>query len=224
MSTLSLTIGFAAPIIFALLLNEIGGVGKRKFVQTVSYLPHFISWVVAGSMIYMLLSNEGALNNLLMIFGLIKKPISFLTTGKYYWTIYTVANIWKEIGWSAIIYLSAIAGVDSELYEAGTIDGLGRFGLVWHITLPGILPTIMLLLILNIGSILNAGFDYHLIVGNPTTQPYWDVIDTYSYRYGVQQGYYSMGTAVSLFKSAIGFSLVCLSNWISKRATGLSIF
>jgi putative aldouronate transport system permease protein len=104
------------------------------------------------------------------------------------------------------------------------VDGAGKWKQTLHITIPGILPTILLLLILNIGNILNAGFDYHLIVGNPTTQPYWDVIDTYSYRYGVQQGYYSMGPAVSLFKSMIGFGLVCFSNWIAKKTTGLSIF
>ena len=128
------------------------------------------------------------------------------------------------MGWSSIIYLSAMSGVDEELYQAGAIDGLGRWGMVRHITLPSIAPTIMLLWILGIGNILNAGFDYHLIIGNDATRTYWDVIDTYAYRYGVQQGFYSMGTAVSLMKSLIGFLLVCATNYISKKMTDTSIF
>lgn len=224
MSLLSLTLGFCIPIIFALLLNEIGRLRMKKFIQTVSYLPHFISWVVTGSMVYMALSSEGILNNLLMTLGFSDKAIPFLTQGTYYWTIYIVVNIWKSVGWSSIIYLSAMSGIDEELYQAGAIDGLGRWGMAKHITLPSIAPTILLLWILGIGGILSAGFDYHLIIGNAATQPYWDVIDTYAYRYGVQQGYYSMGTAVSLMKSAIGFGLVCLSNFISKKTTDMSIF
>ncbi len=224
MSLLGITIGFAVPIIFALLVNEISNTKGKKFIQTASYLPHFISWVVAGSIIYMMLSNEGIINELLVRFGLINQAIPFLSTGKYYWTIYTLSNIWKSIGWSSIIYLSAIAGVDHELYEAAATDGLGRLGMVLHITIPSILPTIAVLWILGIGGILNAGFDQHLILGNPLTQQYWDVIDTYAYRYGVQQGQYSVGTAVSMMKSVIGFTLVFIVNRISKKAFEVSIF
>ena len=223
MSALSLTIGFIAPIIFALLLNEVGHLKIKKLVQTVSYLPHFISWVVTGSMVYMMLSSEGILNGMLLGLGLTDKAIPFLTQGSYYWTIYIIVNVWKGIGWSSIIYLSSISGVDDELYQAGAIDGLGRWGMAMHITLPSIAPTILILWILGIGGILNAGFDYHLIIGNSATQAYWDVIDTYTYRYGVQQGYYSMSTAVSLMKSVIGFALVVLTNWISKKTTDMSI-
>ena len=224
MSSLSLTVGFVAPIAFALMLNELGGRKTKKLIQTVSYLPHFISWVVAGSMVYLVLSSDGILNNLLIQFGATDTAIPFLTKGEYYWTTYTIVNIWKSMGWSSIIYLSAMSGVDEELYQAGAIDGLGRFGMVKHITLPSIAPTIMLLWILGIGNILNAGFDYHLIIGNDATRTYWDVIDTYAYRYGVQQGFYSMGTAVSLMKSLIGFLLVWATNTISKKLTDTSIF
>ncbi len=224
MSLLGITVGFSAPIIFALLINEIHHTGAKKFIQTASYLPHFISWVVAGSIIYMMLSSEGVINDILMRLGIIKQAVPFLATGKYYWTIFTLANIWKGIGWSSIIYLSAIAGVDAELYEAAATDGLGRLGMAWHITLPSILPTIAVLWILGIGSILNAGFDQHLILGNPLTQQYWDVIDTYAYRFGVQQGQYSVGTAVSMMKSIIGFGLVFIANKVCKKIFELSIF
>lgn len=224
MSSLSLTVGFVAPIAFALMLNELGGRKTKKLIQTVSYLPHFISWVVAGSMVYLVLSSDGILNNLLIQFGATDTAIPFLTKGEYYWTTYTIVNIWKSMGWSSIIYLSAMSGVDEELYQAGAIDGLGRWGMVRHITLPSIAPTIVLLWILGIGNILNAGFDYHLIIGNDATRTYWDVIDTYAYRYGVQQGFYSMGTAVSLMKSMIGFVLVWATNTVSKKLTDTSIF
>lgn len=224
MSGLGLTIGFVAPILFSLLLNEIGRVRVKKLVQTISYLPHFISWVVAGSIIYLILSNEGVVNDLLIRMGVTTQAIPFLSKGEYYWTIFTLANMWKGIGWSSIIYLSAMAGIDGELYQAGAMDGLGRYGMVRHITLPSIFPTILLLWILGIGGILNAGFDQHLIIGNPMTQGYWDVIDTYAYRYGIQQGYYSMGTAVSLLKSVIGFSLVYITNFVSRKFMDTALF
>lgn len=224
MSGLGLTIGFAAPIIFSLMLNEIGHMKVKKTVQTISYLPHFVSWVAAGSIVYMLLSSDGVINSLLISAGLTSEKIPFLTRGEYYWAVFTLVNIWKGLGWSSIIYLSAIAGVDEELYQAGAIDGLGRLGMAKYITLPCILPTIVLLWILGIGGILNAGFEQHLIIGNPMTQSYWDVLDTYSYRYGVQQGYYSMATAVSLLKSIIGFSMVYITNRISRRVLDLALF
>ena len=224
MSSLSMTIGFVCPIIFAFMLNEIGNKSVKKFVQTASYLPHFISWVVAGTIITQLLSTDGILNDFLQLIGVTESDISFLQKGEWYWTIYTIANIWKGLGWSTIIYLSAMSGVDEELYQAGSIDGLGRWGLAVHITLPAVVPTIVLLWIMNMGSILSAGFDQHLIIGNPLTQQYWDVIDTYSYRYGVQQGYYSMGTAVSLMKSLVGFALVLITNAIARKVSDVALF
>lgn len=223
-SGLQLTVGFAAPIIFALLLNELGQGFFKRFVQTVSYLPYFISWVVVASIMFTILGSEGAVNTLLKSLGLIDNSVLFLNEPDYFWFILTAANIWKGVGWSAILYISAIAGVDAELYDAGSVDGLGRFGKLWHITLPGITPTIILLFILGIGSILNAGFEQQLLIGNPLTREKYEVIDTYVYRYGIQLGRYSFATAVGLMKSVFGFMLVVLANWISGKVTETQIF
>ncbi len=222
-SGLNLLIGFPAPIILALLLNEVRIPRFKKFVQTVSYLPYFISWVVAASLIFTFLSSEGAITQFLVKIGVLEKPISLLAEGKYFWIIITLANVWKGVGWSSIIYLSAMTGISSQLYEAAEVDGCGRWKQTWHVTLPGIRPTIVLLLILSIGSILNAGFEQQLLIGTPQTREYWDVIDTYAYRYGIQMGRYSYATAVGLFKSTIGLSLVLFANWLSKKKLDLAI-
>ncbi len=224
MSLLRITVAFVCPILFALSLNEIGHIKIKRVTQTASYLPHFISWVVAGAMVTTLFSSDGTVNRLLLSLGWADKAVPFLTNPKYYWGMYTALNIWKTIGWSAIIYLSAIAGVDEELYQAGAIDGLGRGGMVRYITLPSILPTIVLLWILEVGGILNAGFEQHLIIGNETTRKAWDVIDTYTYRYGVQQGFYSRATAVTLMKSIVGFTLVIITNAISRKVSDIALF
>lgn len=224
MSTLGLTVGFLCPILFAFSLHEVGNLKIKKTIQTASYLPHFISWVVAGAMIKTLLSTDGAVNSALLQLGWVDKALPFLNKGDWYWTLYTASNIWKGVGWSAIIYLSAMSGVDEELYQAGAIDGLGRFGMARHITLPTIMPTIVLLWVMGIGGILNAGFDQHLVLGNPLTQKYWDVIDTYTYRYGVQEGYYSMATAVTLMKSLVGFALVLATNAFARKKSGVALF
>ena len=224
MSILGLTVGFAAPIIFAICVNELNNKKFKTVVQTTSYLPHFISWVVAGSMIFIMLSNEGVVNDLLMRIGLIDAPIPFLTEGKYYWVMYTLVNMWKGIGWSAIIYISAMSGIDETLIEAGAVDGMTRAGVIRHVVIPTILPTIVVLWIIGVGGILNAGFEQHLVLGNAATQAYWDVIDTYSYRYGIQLGYYSVGTAVGLMKSVIGVILVWASNSFCRKKLDTSIF
>ena len=223
-SGLNILFGFPAPIILALLLNELQNRHFKKVVQTVSYLPNFISWVVAASLIFTLFGSEGVINRLIQDMGLTEEPVGFLSTGKYFWWLITMANIWKGVGWSAIIYLSAMAGIDRELYQAGAVDGLGRFGMVWHITLPGISTTILLLWILRIGGILNAGFDQQLLIGNAMTREYWEVIDTYAYRYGIQLGRYSYATAVGLFKSVISILLIFVTNRASKKLAGASIF
>lgn len=224
MSLLGITVGFVAPILFSFSLNEIGQMRTKKLIQTASYLPHFISWVVAGTMFKALLNSDGVVSDLMVSLGLFAKPTNMLNKGEWYWGIYTLINIWKGLGWSAIIYLSAMSGVDEELYQAGAIDGLGRWGLARHITLPSIMPTIVLLWIMGVGGILNAGFDQHLILGNPLTQKYWDVVDTYTYRYGVQEGFYSMATAVTLMKSVIGFALVLITNGISRKVSDVALF
>ena len=224
MSGLNITVGFIAPILFAFMLNELGNPKVKKLVQTASYLPHFISWVVAGTMVTTVLGTDGVVNDVLISLGSTKTRIQFLQKGEWYWWIITIVNIWKSLGWSAIIYLSAMAGVSEELCEAGAIDGMGRLGIAIHITLPAILPTILLLWIMQVGNVLSAGFDQHLIIGNTITQRYWEVIDTYTYRYGVQNGYYSLGTAVSLMKSVIGFVLVLITNAIARKVGDVGLF
>lgn len=223
-SVLQIIFGFPAPIILALLLNELKNKYFKKTVQTISYLPNFISWVVAASILFTLLGSEGFINDLLLKIGLVKEPVAFLGTGEYFWWILTIANIWKGVGWSSIIYLSAMAGIDRELYQAGAVDGLGRFGMIWHITLPGIATTILLLWILRIGGLLNAGFEQQLLLGNGMTREFHEVIDTYAYRYGIQLGRYSYATAVGLFKSVISIILIFLTNRASKKFADASIF
>lgn len=222
-SGLGIVFGFTAPIILALLINELRGRFFKRFVQTVSYLPHFISWVVVASILFATLGNEGFMNDILLRLGVIDKPISFLGEGKYFWGLLTATNVWKDVGWATIIYLSAIAGVDSELFDAGKVDGLGRFGMVWHIILPSIRPTIVLLFILGIGGILNAGFEQQLLIGNSQTREYYEVLDTYAYKYGIQLGNYSYGAAISLLKGIISLLLVLAANRVSKKALDTSI-
>lgn len=222
-SSLGMTLGFVAPIILALLFNELHNLKFKKIVQTVSYLPNFVSWVVVASIMFSILGNEGMLNNMLLSLGIIDRPITILGEGKYFWALLTGANIWKGVGWSSIIYVSAIAGIDQELYQAGAVDGLGRLGMAWHITLPGIRSTIVLLFILGLGGILNAGFEQQLLLGTPQTREYHEVIDTYVYRYGIQLGRYSFATAVGLMKSFIGLALVLITNKVSKKVTDMSI-
>jgi putative aldouronate transport system permease protein len=221
-SGLQILLGFPAPIILALLFNELRKGFFKRFVQTVSYLPHFISWVVTASIVFALLGNDGFVNMVVRRLG--GESVNFLGTGPYFWWIITLANIWKGVGWASILYLSAIAGIDEELYQAGKVDGLNDLGLAVHITVPGIMPTIMLLFILGLGGILNAGFEQQLLLGNAQTRNYYEVIDTYAYKYGIQLGQYSFGTAVALVKSAVGLGLVLGANRIAKKVTDMSIF
>ena len=222
-SGLQLLFGFPAPVLLAVLLNEVRFTGFKRTVQTISYLPHFISWVVAASLIFSILSSEVLLNRLLMQIGLIKKNVNWLSVGEYFWPILTVANIWKSVGFSSIMYLSAIAGIDGELYQAGAVDGLNRAGMVWHVTLPGIRTTIVLLGILQIGSLLNAGFQQQLLLGNDLTRDFYEVIDTFSYKYGIQNGNYSYGTAVGLMKSIISVILVFGANSLSRKVMDVAV-
>ncbi|WP_245237977.1 ABC transporter permease [Paenibacillus etheri] len=222
-SGLSILFGFPAPIVLAILLNELNNKRFKKTIQTISYLPHFISWVVVASILFALLGNEGILNDVLIRLDIIDQPISYLGEGKYFWGIITSANLWKDVGWSTIIYLSAMAGVDSEMYDAGKVDGLNRFGLIWHITLPSIRSTIVLLWILGIGGILNAGFEQQLLIGNAQTREYYEVIDTYAYKYGIELGNYSYGAAIGLLKAIIGVTLVFGANRFSKKVLDTSI-
>lgn len=219
-----LIIGFPLPIIFALFLNEVKSFRFKKIVQTISYLPHFLSWVILGGIMMTWLSDVGIINNILMALHIIKEPIVYLGEPKYFWGIVVASDIWKELGWSAIIYLAAIAGVDPEMYEAATIDGAGRFRRMWSITLPCIKPTISILFILAIASILNSNFDQIFILRNSLNSSTSDVIDVFVYRMGLQLGRYSYATAVGLFKSVIAFILLFTANTVSKKLNDTSIF
>ena len=223
-SGLQLLIGFPIPIVFALLLSEIKNKLYKKSLQTISYLPHFISWVVTASLAYTFFSTEGLINEWILRLGIRENSISYLGEGKYYWSIITGVNIWKTMGWSSVLYLSAIAGIDPELYEAGEVDGLSRLGKVIYITLPSILPTLVFLWVFSVAGMLNAGFEQHLLLGNVQTREYWDVIDTYAYRFGIGMGRYSFGTAVSFMKSIISLTLVFSSNALVKKLFNLSLF
>lgn len=211
-----LLFAFPMPIIFALLLNEIKSSKLKRTVQTVSYLPHFISWVVLGGIIVELLSpSRGVINYILQLFG--AEPIYFLADPKYFRGVLIVSEIWKTMGWSSIIYLSSIAGVSAEQYESAKMDGANRFDMIIRITLPSIAPTIITMFILQLGGIMNAGFDQIFNLYNSSVYSVADIIDTYVYRVGIKDMAYDYTTAVGLFKNAVGFMLVIAANFVVKH-------
>lgn len=228
-SFLKLIFGFPAPIILALLFNEIRQEKTKRVFQTVTYLPHFISWVVvAGMLTSMLAVDGGTINSILTALQLTDEPINFLSEPKYFWTILVSANIWKTVGFNAIIFIAAIAGINPELYEAASVDGASRLRQMFIVTLPCIVPQIMIMLIMNIAQILNAGFEDILLLtnngDNSILLEVGDVIDTYVYRYGVKLQRYSYGTAVGLFKSVVSISMLFAANYVSKRLTESSLW
>lgn len=217
MSLINLTLGFVCSIGFALLLNEVKNILAKKFVQTISYLPHFLSWIIVTGIVAEVLSPEtGIINQLLIGFNIIEKPINFFAETKYFWGIVGLSNVWKEVGWGSIIYLAAITSINPDLYEAAEIDGAGRFQKMWHVTLPGIKPTIFILLIINIGNILNAGFEVQYLLGNGLVQEVSQTIDIFVLKYGISLGNYSLATAAGIFKSLISVILIFLANRFAK--------
>jgi len=224
MSILKLVIGFPLPILFALFLNELRSVRFKKAVQTISYLPHFLSWVILGGILTTWLADVGIVNKLLLALGFINEPISYLAEPGYFWGIVVSSNIWKELGWSAIIYLAAITGVSPELYEAATIDGAGRFQKMFYITMPMIKGTVTILFILAVSGMLNSNFDQIFILKNQLNESASNVIDTYVYQVGISQGRYSYATAVGLVKSVIAFILLIGANAITKKINNTSLF
>ena len=217
MSIINLVLSFVCSIGFALLLNEVKNVLAKKFVQTVSYLPHFLSWIIVTGIVAEVLSTEtGIINQLLVWLNIIEKPINFFADPKYFWGIVGLSNVWKEVGWGSIIYLAAITAINPDLYEAAEIDGAGRFRKIWHITLPGIKPTIFILLLINIGNILNAGFEVQYLLGNGLVQQVSQTIDIFVLKYGISLGNYSLATAAGIFKSLISVILIFLANRFAK--------
>ncbi|SDC13064.1 carbohydrate ABC transporter membrane protein 1, CUT1 family [Paenibacillus sp. UNCCL117] len=208
--------GFPAPIVLALLFNEVRSRVFKRVTQTISYLPHFLSWVVLGGLLITILSpTTGVVNQLLALVGI--DPIYFLGDPEYFRFTLVVSSIWKEIGWGTIIYLAALAGVDPSLYEAAVVDGAGRWKQIMHITLPGIVPVITIMFIFRIGAVLNAGFDQVLNLYSPNTYSVGDILDTYVYRAGLTQLQYSLTAAVGLFKNVVAFTLVLLTNYVVKK-------
>lgn len=208
--------GFPAPIILALLFNEVRLMFFKKVAQTISYLPHFLSWIVLGGIMITLLSPEnGVVNYFVELLGF--KPIYFLGNESWFRFTLIVSAIWKEVGWGMIIYLAALAGVDQQLYEAAVIDGANRWKQTLHITLPSILPVITILLILRVGGILDAGFDQIFTLYSPAVYDVADVLDTYVYRVGLQNAQFSLTTAVGLFKNVVALILVLSTNYIVKK-------
>lgn len=208
--------GFPAPIVLALLINEVRHGAFKRVVQTISYLPHFLSMViVAGLLTAMLSVDDGFVKGVLQQLGI--EPIPFLTDPAYFRSVLVLSGIWKEVGWSTIIYLAAIAGVDQQLYEAARVDGAGRIKQIWHITLPGISHIAVILLILSIGHIMDAGFEQVFLLYSPPVYGVADIIDTYVYRKGLIEVNYSFAAAVGLFKSVIAFILVVGTNYLAKK-------
>ncbi|RED66424.1 carbohydrate ABC transporter membrane protein 1 (CUT1 family) [Cohnella phaseoli] len=219
---LRLLFGFPAPIVLAILLNEVRHKLFKRSIQTIVYLPHFISWVTIAGIIFSLLSNEGLVNKIITAFG--GESVNFLTSNAMFRPLLVLSGIWKEAGWGTIIFLAALAGVNPDLYEAATVDGANRFKQIVHITLPSLLPVISILLILNFGSMMNGGFDQVFNLYNTMVYESGDVIDTYVYRIGLTQGKYSMATAIGLFLNIINFLLLILVNQAAKRMSGQGIY
>ena len=217
-NVLGLVFGFPAPIIFALLLNELRSQRFKKTIQTIVYMPHFISVVVVCSMVLTFVASDGFINTIWKVMG--GETVPFMTQPKYFWGIYVISDIWQGLGWNSIIYMAALASVDVQLYEAATIDGAGRWKQMIHVTLPGIAPTIMILLIMRIGQMLSIGYEKIMLLYNPSIYETADVISTYVYRRGLLDNDYSYSAAVGLFNSVINFMLLLSANFVSKRATG----
>jgi putative aldouronate transport system permease protein len=213
-SMMKLLCGFPVPIIFALLLNEVSHIRYRKLVQTVSYMPHFISWVLLSAVFIDLLSLDGPVNGLLKMMG--TQPTIFMSKSRYFWIIITLTHIWKTFGWSSIIYFAALSNVDPNLVEAAGIDGASRFRKALSISLPCIMPTVLVLLILNTGSILSAGFDQVFNMYNASVMDVADILDTYVYRQGLIRIEYSYSTAVGLFKSVVALLMIVTTNHIAR--------
>ena len=218
MGVLNLVTSFIMAIVFAILLNEITSRIWKKSVQTISYLPHFLSWIIVTGIMHDALSTTGIINEILMKLHLINTEINFFAHQEYFWPIVAFANLWKETGWNAIIYLAAITAIDTCLYEAASIDGAGRWAKIRYITLPGIKSTIMILLLMNVGNVLNAGFEVQYLLGNGLVQNVSQTIDIYVLKWGISQNDYSLGTAAGIFKSVVSIILIIIANQLAKGA------
>lgn len=214
--------GFPAPILLAILLNEVGHQKYKKFVQNVSYLPHFISTVVVAGMIINIMGTDGLFDQMVKLFG--GAPEKWLMEPKYFRTIYTASGVWQGMGWTSIIYLAALSMVDGELYDAALIDGANRGQRIWYITLPALLPTISVMLLMNLGRIMSVGYEKILLLYNGSTYETADIISTYVYRRGILQADFSYSTAVGLFQTVISVILIVVSNQVSRKIGETSLW
>lgn len=218
-------VGIPATIIFALLLNEVKNARFKSLVQTVTYLPHFLSWVIYGGLIINLLDPQfGVVNFMLVHLHLVHKPVQFLANPSYFWWIAVITGLLKDIGWGAILYLAAIAGVDDSLHEAAAIDGAGRIRRIWNVTIPGILPTVMIMIIFSISGMLNNNFTQIYVLQNSLNMSTSQVIDTYVYQVGLQQFQFAAATAIGLMKSVMALILLVGANYASKKLTDSGLF
>ena len=219
MSLISTALGYITAITIAILLNEVRHISIKRFVQTVSYLPHFLSWVIVTSLVANVLSVEdGILNNVLLFFGFVDKPVQWLSEPKYFWHIIGWTYVWKEVGWNTIVYLGAMTAIDPCLYEAAEIDGCGRLRKIWHITLPGIKPTIIIMMIMSAGHILDANFEMPFFLQNGMIQDVATTIDIYVLKYGFKLFNFALATAAGIFKNVVNILLLLLANWFAKTA------
>jgi putative aldouronate transport system permease protein len=222
LSLYSLVFGFPAPLVLALLLNEVRKMWFKRSLQTLLYLPHFLSWIIVGGIFINLLSIEGAINTILGWFGFV--PMDFVTMPKFFRTIIISTTIWKEVGWGTILYLAALAGINPHLYEAAMVDGAGRWRQMWYVTLPSLMPTIVILFLLRVGNVLESNVEQVLIYLNPLNRDVAEVIDTYVYRVGLLGAQFSYTTAIGIFQALIGLFLIISLNATSKKMTGESIY
>jgi putative aldouronate transport system permease protein len=223
MGGLGLAFGTGMAILFALLLNEIRFTKLKKWTQTISYLPHFVSWVVVANIVVSGLSVNGFINEILVNLNILEQPINFMADPNKFWGIVTISDVWKETGWNAIIYLAAMTSIDQEMYEAAEVDGATRLQKMLHITLPAIRPIITVLLIMNIGNLINIGFEKQMLLGNNIVADKAIVIEKYALDYGIGMFRYSFGTAIGIFKSVVSLSLIFIFNRIAKKSGDASL-
>lgn len=222
MSALS-TVTMVLPVIFSILLNELRSSKIKKIVQTSVTLPHFISWVIVYSLCFSLFSTNGMYNNLMRSLGYANASNNVLSTYDHAWTVMTLLDVWKGLGWGTIVYLAAIAGIDSSLYEAAAVDGAGRFSRIWHITVPGLMETFIVLLLLHVGNLLSVGLDKYLNFKNAINAEKLEVLDLYVYRIGLATHDYSFATAIGIVKSFVSIIMLCSVNLLAKKIRGDTI-
>ncbi|MBQ8108948.1 MAG: sugar ABC transporter permease [Clostridia bacterium] len=217
MSVINLVFGTVSAIVLAVLLNEVRQRAFKRTVQTVTYLPHFLSMVIVVGMAQNIFASNGAINQLLLSVGAVKEPVFFLGEGRYFWWLVGVINVWKEVGWNTIIYISAMTAIDPALYEAAAIDGAGRFQKILHVTLPGIKSTFIILLIMNIGHLMEAGFEIQYLLGADVVMDWAQTIDIFVLKYGISKQQYGVATAAGMFKSIVAIILLVAANFVAKR-------